>query len=99
MAQGPSHLASHGILPDQELNALAGGFPTTGPPGKSNHICIHVLENLLWVEPRLTRAGKSGDKKALCWTWHGDPGSDMEDQEGEYAKEDPSFLAWATGCP
>ena len=83
--------------------ALAGGFPTTGPPGKSNHICIHVLENLLWVEPRLTRAGKSGDqsgdKKALRWTWHGDPGSDMEDQEGEYAKEDPSFLAWATGCP
>ena len=64
-----------------------------------NHIRIHVLENLLWVEPRLTRAGKSGDRKALRWTWHGDPGSDMEGQEGDYAKEDPSFLAWATGCP
>ena len=38
-----SHLASHGILPDQELNALAGGFPTTGPPGKSQQVFIEPL--------------------------------------------------------
>ena len=43
VAQGPSHLASHGILPDQGLNPLAGGFPTPGPPGKSQQVFIEPL--------------------------------------------------------
>ena len=43
VAQGPSHPAPHGILPDQGLNALAGGFPTTGPPGTSQQVFIEPL--------------------------------------------------------
>ena len=43
VAQGPSHPAPHGILPDQGLNALAGGFPPTEPPGTSQQVFIEPL--------------------------------------------------------